>query len=137
MQDYFHPAMTHKQINAVSALGLAHVGDSVFEILVRTFLCCHGGATNANLHRQTVGFVSAPAQAKFVERLLPELTDEEMALYKRGRNSHFHGVPKNATIGEYARATGLETLFGALYLMGSTERLSQLFTPIMEELYAV
>lgn len=137
MQDYFHPAMTLQQVNAVSALGLAHVGDSVFEILVRTFLCCHGGATNGDLHRQTVEYVSAPAQAKFVGLLLPKLTEEETAFYRRGRNSRFHGVPKHATPGEYARATGLETLFGALYLMGRTERINELFAPAMEECYAI
>lgn len=121
----------------MSALALAHMGDCVFEILVRTFLCCHGGATNGNLHRETVSYVSAPAQSKFVARLLPRLTPEETALYKRGRNAHVHGVPKNATPGEYARATGLEALFGALYLMGQEARISELFTPIMEEIYAI
>ena len=121
----------------MSALALAHMGDCVFEILVRTFLCCHGGATNGNLHRETVSYVSAPAQSKFVAQLLPQLTPEETALYKRGRNAHVHGVPKNATPGEYARATGLEALFGALYLMGQEARISELFTPIMEEIYAI
>lgn len=137
MQDYFHPNMTPQQVNAISALGLAHMGDCVFEILVRSFLCCHGRATNGNLHRETVSYVSAPAQASFVAHLLPLLSEEEMALYKRGRNAHVHSVPKNATPGEYARATGLETLLGALYLMGRTQRISQLFTPIMEEIYAI
>ncbi len=137
MEDYFHPNMTFRQVNAMSALALAHMGDCVFEILVRTFLCCHGGATNGNLHRETVSYVSAPAQSKFVARLLPRLTPEETALYKRGRNAHVHGVPKNATPGEYARATGLEALFGALYLMGQEARISELFTPIMEEIYAI
>lgn len=137
MQDYFHPNMTFQQVNAMSALALAHMGDCVFEILVRTFLCCHGGATNGNLHRETVSYVSAPAQSKFVAQLLPQLTPEETALYKRGRNAHVHGVPKNATPGEYARATGLEALFGALYLMGQEARISELFTPIMEEIYAI
>ena len=137
MQDYFHPSMTFQQVNAMSALALAHMGDCVFEILVRTFLCCHGGATNGNLHRETVSYVSAPAQSKFVAQLLPRLTPEETAMYKRGRNAHVHGVPKNATPGEYARATGLEALFGALYLMGQEARISELFTPIMEEIYAI
>lgn len=137
MQNYFHPTLTAQQVNAISALGLAHMGDGVFELLVRSFLCSHGRATNGNLHRETVSYVSAPAQAKFVTHLLPRLSEEETALYKRGRNAHFHSVPKNATPGEYARATGLETLFGALFLMGQTERISQLFTPIMEEIYAI
>lgn len=118
-------------------LGLAHIGDGVFELLVRTFLCVHKNSSNANLHKLTVRFVSAPAQAEFVDRLLPQLNEEELALYKRGRNSHVHSIPKNATGGQYAKATGLETLFGALYLLGRQARIEELFSPIMEELYAL
>lgn len=137
MQNYFHPQMQLSQVNAISALGLAHMGDGVFELLVRTFLCCHGGATNGNLHRLTVRYVAAPSQAVFMDRLLPLLTPEELSFYKRGRNSHVNAVPKNATAGEYSKATGLETLFGALYLLGCEARLNELFCPVMEALYAV
>ncbi len=137
MEDYFHPCLTLQQVQAISALGLAHLGDGVFELLVRTYLCCHGGVTNADLHRKTVAYVSAPAQARFVELLLPRLNEQELALYKRGRNAHAHAIPKNASPGEYARATGLEALFGALYLMGQSQRISELFNPIMEEIYAI
>ena len=135
--NYFSPELSVKQIDAISALGLAHMGDALFELLVRSYLCAHGQVSNAELHRQTVRFVSAPSQAAFVEKLLPRLDEQELSYYKRGRNAHPHLIPKNATPGQYARASGLEALFGALFLLGRRERLLELFAPIMEELYAL
>ena len=76
--------------------------------------------------------VKAPSQAKYVEKLLPHLTEEELAYYRRGKNAHVHAVPKGATPAEYAKATGLEALFGALYLSGQTARLNELFHLIVE-----
>ena len=108
MQDYFHPQMTQQELLAMSSLALAHIGDAVFELLVRTKLCVEGGTTNGRLHQQTVALVQAPAQARFALRIQPLLTPEEAAVYRRGRNAHPHGIPKHATPGEYARATGLE-----------------------------
>lgn len=133
MQDYFHIQMDKNEIKVISALGLAHMGDGVFELLVRSWLCLHGKATSANLHRATVSYVSAPAQARQMDRMLPLLTDEEATIYRRGRNAHVHAVPKNATAGEYARATGLECLFGALFLTGQTGRINELFEKTMED----
>lgn len=137
MQNYFSMSMSEGEVNAVSALGLAHVGDAVFELLVRSWICAHGDTTARKMHKDTVSYVSAPAQAAFVEKLLPLLTEEENALYRRGRNVHPHGVPKRASPGEYARATGLEALFGGLYLSGKTKRANELFVSVMEELYGV
>ena len=77
-------------------------------------------------------FVSAPAQAERVERLLPLLTEEENDFYRRGRNAHVNGVPKNATHEQYSKATGLECLFGTLYLLGRRERINELFLQSME-----
>lgn len=133
MENLFRMDMSKRQIDAISNLGLAHIGDGVYELLVRSWLCAHGGRTVADLHRQTVQLVKAPAQAKFVERLLPQLTEEELSYYRRGKNSHVHAVPKGATAAEYAKATGLETLFGALWLSGQTERLNELFLIIMQD----
>lgn len=133
MQDYFHPTMTKDELLAMSALGLAHIGDGVFELLVRTYLCRSGLAKSGNLHRATVARVAAPAQARFLDAILPHLTDEEQAIYRRGRNTHVHGVPKNATHGEYAKATGLEALLGSLWLSGQQERINELFCLGMEE----
>lgn len=137
MNDLLHPTMTEKQINAMSALALAHIGDAVFELLVRTNLCLSGGTTNSRLHQETVAQVCASAQAKLAERLQPLLTEQESAWYHRGRNAHPHAIPKNATPSQYAKATGVEALFGALYLRGEQDRILELFSAITEEKNAV
>ena len=116
-----------QQIDAISNLGLAHIGDGVWELLCRSYLCSKGEKTVAQLHRDTISMVKAPAQAGFAEKILPLLTQEETAYYRRGKNSHVHAVPKGATPMEYSKATGLEALFGALYLAGETQRLNELF----------
>lgn len=124
---------TVQQVNAISNLGLAHVGDGVYELLCRSYLCAKGDQTVLKLHRDTVNMVKAPAQAKYAELLRPHLTEEEFAFYRRGKNAHTHAAPKSATRAEYAKATGLEALFGALYLLGRTDRLNELFHIMMEE----
>ena len=132
MENYFNMNLTKQEIDAISNLGLAHMGDCVFEILCRGFLCARGGKNVGNLHRDTIHLVKAQSQAKFVDKLLPLLTEEELAYYRRGNNAHVHAVPKSCTPAEYAKATGLEALFGALYLAGKTERLNELFKTVME-----
>ena len=132
MENYFQMNLTKQQIDAISNLGLAHMGDCVFEILCRGYLCAQGETTVDRLHRDTISMVKATAQAKFVDKLLPLLTEEEMAYYRRGKNAHVHALPKSATPAEYAKATGLEALFGALYLAGQTERINELFKAVME-----
>ena len=137
MENYFHLNMDRRAINQISALGLAHCGDAVFELLVRSYLCTAGKEAIGNLHRATVALVCAGAQARRADRLLPLLSEQELAFYKRGRNAHVHQIPKNATREQYAKATGLECLFGALYLAGRTERLNELFFATMEEPHAL
>ena len=137
MENYFAPSMDRRSINAISALGLAHLGDAVFEVMVRSWLCTNGRTLVRNLHHETVAHVCAPAQARRMERMLPLLNEEELACYRRGRNAHVHGIPKNATHEEYSKATGLECLFGWLYLSGSIDRLNELFTKTMEEDHAL
>ena len=137
MENYFTPVLDRKDINQISALGLAHCGDGVFELLVRTWLCANGGGKVKSLHRETVRYVSAPAQAARMDRMLPLLTPEEQDLYRRGRNAHVNSVPKNATHEQYSKATGLECLFGGLYLLGRRERINELFLLTMEEDHAL
>ena len=137
MENLFQMNFTKAQVDAISNLGLAHVGDGVFELMVRSYLCIKGDHTVKNLHRDSVNLVKAQAQAKFGQALLPLLTEEESAYYRRGKNSHTHAAPKAASPKEYAMATGVETLFGALYLFGRTERLNELFRQVMEELYGI
>ena len=133
MENYLNMHFEKAQVDAISNLGLAHMGDCVFEIFCRSYLCAQGGKTVDKLHRETIHMVKATSQAKYMEKLLPLLTEEELAYYRRGKNSHVHAVPKSATPAEYAKATGLEALFGALWLMGRTERLNELFNAIMNE----
>lgn len=134
MENYFAMNFTPAQVNAITNLGLAHVGDGAYELMVRSYLCKKGDQTVLKLHRDTVALVKAPAQAKFAQLLLPHLSQEEQDYFRRGKNAHTHAAPKAATRREYALATGLETLFGALYLMGRLERLNELFQIIVEEL---
>ena len=132
MENLFQMNFTVQQVNAISNTGLALVGDGVYELLVRTYLCTQGEHTLQKLHRDTVRLVNAPAQAKFADKLKPHLTEDEQAYYRRGKNAHTHAAPKAATKAEYAKATGLEALFGALYLLGQTQRLNELFGILME-----
>ena len=127
MEDLFHMEFTVAQVNAMSNLALAHIGDGAYELLCRAYLCRKGDKTVLRLHKDTVQLVKAPAQARFVQAIKPLLTPEEGDFFRRGKNAHTHAAPKSATPQEYAQATGLETLFGALYLMGRTERLNELF----------
>lgn len=132
MTDYFHLNLERDQLLSLSTLGLAHLGDGVFEVMVRSWLILHGRAKVKDLHRATVQYVSAPAQARRLEKILPLLSEEEHDVFRRGRNTAPHSVPKAASRGEYQAATGLEALLGWLYLQGRTQRLNELFEIMME-----
>ena len=133
MENYFQMDFDLRQVNAISSLGLAHIGDGVYELLCRAYLCQAGNQTVLTLHRDTVSLVKAPTQAAFADKIKPLLTEEEQGFFRRGKNAHTHAAPKSATRAEYAKATGLEALFGALYLLGRTQRLNELFAIMMKE----
>ncbi len=133
MTDYFAVRLPEDDIRAISSIGLAHIGDGVYELLVRTYLCAHGKATGKGLHRATVQLVCAPEQARRAQRILPLLTEEEQEVYRRGRNAHVHSIPQHASRTEYQQATALEALLGWLYLGGRRERINELFETMMEE----
>ena len=133
MENVFQMNFTREQVNRISNLGLAHIGDGVYELMVRSYLCAKGDQTVKTLHRDSIRMVNATTQAAVAEKLLPDLTEEEMGYFRRGKNSHTHAAPKAATPQQYALATGLETLFGALYLYGRIERLNELFRKGIEE----
>ena len=133
MENLFQMNFTREQVNGISNLGLAHIGDGVYELMVRSYLCAKGNQTVKTLHRDSIRMVNAVTQAAMAEALLPILTEEEMGYFRRGKNSHTHAAPKAATPQQYALATGLETLFGALYLYGRMERLNELFRNGIEE----
>ena len=133
MTDYFTIQLPDDQIRAISSIGLAHIGDGVYELLVRTWLCAHGKATGKGLHRATIELVCAPRQAELSEKILPLLTEEEHAVFKRGRNANVHSIPQHASRAQYQQATALEALLGWLYLKGRRSRVNELFNLMMEE----
>ena len=133
MEHYFEPAMTEDELRNISAIGLAHMGDAVFEVLVRTWLCVHGKATGRGLHQATIKLVCAESQAAKAQKILPVLTAEELAVYKRGRNAQVNTIPGHASRAQYGAATALESLLGWLYLKGRRERIEELFKQMMEE----
>ena len=127
------PKMSEAEVNRISMLGLAHVGDGVYELLTRSLLCQQGHTDVQELHRLTVSRVRADAQARAAQKLLPVLTEEELALYRRGRNTHVNSVPHYAELKDYHAATGLEALFGWLFLQGRLDRVEALFALITED----
>ena len=134
MENFFEMNMTKAEIDAISNLGLAHMGDCVYEMLVRAYLCAQGNKTVAQLHKQTITMVKATYQAEFVDKMLPLLAEDEMTYYRRGKNSHVHAVPKSATPAQYAKATGLEAMFGYLFLSGQKDRANEIFNLVMQEM---
>ena len=133
MTDYLHIQLPPDQIRGISSIGLAHMGDAVYELLVRTWLCAHGKATGKGLHRATVALVCAPKQAELAQRILPLLTEEEQAVFRRGRNAMVVSIPTHASRAQYQQATALEALLGWLHLSGRHDRVEQLFAVMMEE----
>ena len=130
--DYFHLSAPKQDLLNMSSLGFAYLGDAVYEVMVRAWLCLHGKLTPGRQHKAALAYVAAPRQAALLERILPLLTQEEAQVLKRGRNASPHSYPKGATRQEYLAATGLETLFGWLYLRGETDRLNTLFETMIE-----
>lgn len=133
MENYFQPGLPRDRLLEISSIGLAHMGDAVFELLVRSWLCAHGGATGRGMHRSAVRLVCAESQAEKAEKILPLLTEDEKAVFRRGRNAQVHTVPHHASRAQYGEATALEALLGWLYLRGETARINELFCIMMEE----
>lgn len=123
---------TKIQPRQLSPLNLAFIGDCIYEILVREALVCEANRPVNELHRESVKYVSAKAQTEAYAKIKDMLTEEETAQFKRGRNAKVGHSPKSATDAEYHTATGIETLFGYLYLSGKTERIKQLFAAITD-----
>ena len=111
----------------LSTPSLAYLGDCVMELCVRTRLLQRGFSTSRDLNAEALHYVRAGAQADAVERILPLLTEQEAAVYRRGRNLGHTNIPKSATMAQYRMATGLEVLFGYLYVTGCQERIDELF----------
>ena len=134
MTELFREHYDNDTLRAIPVLTLAHIGDGVYELLARSAVVARGGLKVVDAHRQTVALVAAPAQAKAMEAILPLLNEEETAFFTRGRNAKPHSTPKHSSLKEYAWATGLECLFGALYLKGETDRVLELWPKALEVL---
>ena len=122
-----------KAIGEISTAALAYLGDSVLELCVREMLVNRGVSSAKNLNSAALLFVKAEAQADAIMKILPVLTEEENAAYRRGRNIGHTNVPKSATVAQYRMATGFEALFGYLKLLGRQERINELFALAYEE----
>lgn len=116
------------ELSDITTPALAYLGDSVLEVCVRTYLVSERGlSTSAHLNRASLDFVRATAQSEAMGRIEPLLTEEETVAYRRGRNMGHGNVPKSASVAQYRRATGMETLFGYLHLLGQAQRIDYLF----------
>lgn len=120
-------------IRSYAPLKLAYLGDAVFEILIRTLMIESMGGPVKNLHKAASELVNAGAQAKLVLAMVDGLTEEELAVYRHGRNAKTSSVAKHADIHDYRNATGLEALFGYLYLTGNTKRAIELLKMAMDK----
>lgn len=112
--------------NEVAPLILAYIGDAVYEVAVRTAEISKGNRAMNRLHRDSIHLVNAKAQADMIEKIMPMLTEEELSIYKRGRNAKSNTSAKNASIGDYRKATGFEALIGYLFLCERTDRMVEL-----------
>ena len=113
-------------INSYSPLTLAYIGDAIFDLIIRTAMVSKGNNRADSLHKATASIVKAKTQSDMIEKMLLYLTEEEAAVYRRGRNAKSHTTAKNASISDYRRATGFEALLGYLYLQGDMERIMEL-----------
>ena len=112
-----------QDVRAYSPLTLAYMGDAIYDLIIRSVVVERGNRAANDLHKRTTRYVKAEAQAKMIMALMEELTEEEEAVYKRGRNAKSYTSAKNATIGDYRKATGFEALMGFLYLTDQTDRM--------------
>lgn len=128
--------LSSKDWKLYSPLTLAYLGDAVYEMVIRTICVKRTNMQTQKLHRKVTGYVSAKAQAKMVDVLLGELTEEEESIYRRGRNSKPYTKAKNASMEEYLKATGFEALIGYLYLQKEYERMNALIAHGIEALQA-
>jgi ribonuclease-3 family protein len=119
-------------IRTFSPLPLAYLGDGIYELVIRSYLTAKGNRPVKALHKAAEDYVKAPTQARMAGLLLPELTEEERGVYQRGRNASPSSVAKNAKLSDYHMATGLEALFGYLYMKGQMDRVLELVGKFME-----
>lgn len=132
--DFLNKKISKKEAININPLVLAYIGDAVYEVIIRNYLIQKNMNMNVHkLHVKATGYVKAKAQSEYMKVLLDELNEEEMAIFKRGRNSKSYTSPKHAEIGDYRIATGFEALIGYLYMVGENERINELLNLIIED----
>lgn len=131
MISFTDASMTEREAGQYSPLALAFLGDSVYDTLVREFLLCKANMPVSKLHSAKIKLVCAEFQSSVYDALAESLTDKELSVLKRGRNSTGNTVPKHANAMDYRRATALECLFGYLFLTGQNDRIAHLFNDII------
>ena len=112
-----------QDVRAYSPLTLAYMGDAIYDLIIRSVIVERANRSANDLHKKAIRYVKAETQAKMIQALQEELTEDEEAVYKRGRNAKSYTTAKNATMSDYRKATGFEALMGFLYLTGQTDRL--------------
>lgn len=127
--------MDDKTLKTLPTLNLAFIGDGVYDLLVREYLVTHSAAHVGELNQLKVKMVNCKSQAAYMKLLSDHLTEEETEVYKRGRNTKVNSASKHSTLSDYHAATGMEALFGWLYLKGRHERINELFTLILNHIY--
>ena len=121
-----------QDVRTYSPLALAYIGDAIYDVVIRTIVVEKGNKSSGDLHKIAIKYVNAGTQAAMIEALIPKLTEEEETIYKRGRNAKSQSVAKNATVGDYRKATGFEALMGYLYLTDRFERIFELIESGLE-----
>ena len=121
-------------IRTYSPLALAYIGDGIYDLIIRTVVVERGNRAAANLHKKSIKYVNATTQAEMVEAIKEELSEEEQGVYRRGRNAKSYTTAKNASIGDYRKATGFEALLGYLYLQDRTDRVIELVKLALDKL---
>ncbi len=118
--------ISEKEAMQYSPLALAYIGDSIYDLKIKEYFVTRSNMQSEKYHKLVTGIVSANAQSEFVDNIMQQLTEQELEIYKRGRNSTPHTKAKNASLSNYLKATGLEAVMGFLYLTGKSDRISEL-----------
>lgn len=126
--------MDDKTLHSVPTLNLAFIGDGVYDLMVREYLVTHSSAHVGELNKMKVELVNCKSQAALMKKIMDHLSEEEVEVYKRGRNAKVNSASKHSTLSDYHAATGMEALFGWLYLKGRQERINELFTHILNNI---
>ena len=131
--EYNFCKVSKDEAEQLNPLVLAYIGDAVFEMYVRMHIIGNGRYKTNTLHKMSIAFVSAKAQAKILDRICDKLTEKESEIIRRGRNAHANTIPKNATIADYKKATAFEALIGYLFLVKNEERVEEIIRLVFEE----